>query len=249
MRLKDRIAIITGASSGLGAAIARRFAEQGASVLLADLADSGAEEVDSSIQQAGGNSIFEHTDVSSRADVERMVQACIRHYGRVDILVNNAGIVRQASLHEMSEEDWDSVLDVNLKSVYLGSKAVLPHMLEQGSGKIINVASIAGIVGFEMTGAYCASKGGQIALTRSMAVEYAPKGINVNCIAPGVIATAMTADMLADENMRVSFEQGTPYKRLGVPDDIAHAAIYLASGDSDFVNGEILVVDGGWVAR
>lgn len=249
MRLRDRIAIVTGASSGIGAAIARQFAAEGAGVLLADLSDSGAEEVDEQIRRRGGRSIFEHTDVSSAADIARMVQACIRHFGRVDILVNNAGIVRQASLHETSEVDWDRVIDVNLKSVFLGSRAVLPHMLEQGSGKIINVTSIAGLVGFENTGPYCASKGGQIALTREMALEYAPQGINVNCIAPGVIRTAMTADMLASPEASLAFERGTPYRRLGEPEDIAHAAVYLASAESDFVNGEVLVVDGGWVAR
>ncbi|MCB1218240.1 SDR family oxidoreductase [bacterium] len=249
MRLKDRVAIVTGAASGIGAAIGRQFAAEGARLLLVDIADNGAEQLDEQIRLSGGESIFEHTDVSDPAAIAHMVQACIRHYGRVDILVNNAGIVRQAPLHETAEDDWDRVLAVNLKSVFLGSRAVLPHMLAQGSGKIINVTSIAGLVGFENTGPYCASKGGQIALTREMALEYAKQGINVNCIAPGVIRTAMTAGMLASPEGTLAFEQGTPYRRLGEPEDIAHAAVYLASSESDFVNGEVLVVDGGWVAR
>jgi len=136
-----------------------------------------------------------------------------------------------------------------LKSVFLSSKKVLPIMLGQGKGKIINVASIAGLVGFSNLGAYCASKGGIIALTREMALEYAPQKINVNCIAPGIIKTAMTKEMLADPATKQSFESSTPYPRLGEPEDIAQAAVYLASDESDFVNGEILVVDGGWIAK
>jgi len=167
----------------------------------------------------------------------------------VDILVNNAGIYRAYNLHEMSEENWDTVLNVNLKSVFLGSKRVIPEMLKQGKGKIISIASIAGLVGFAQSGAYCASKGGIIALTKEMVLEYAPKKINVNCIAPGVIKTVMTKDMITDPATKQFLESSTPYPRLGEPEDIAMAAVYLASDESDFVNGEVLVVDGGWVAK
>ena len=249
MRLKSKIAIVTGASAGIGAAIALAFVREGASVLLADLADNGADSVVEQIRAAGGQARFIHTDVSKATDIEAMLAACLEHFGRVDILVNNAGIVRFGALHETSEADWDSVLSVNLKSVFLASRSVLPHMLAQGSGKIINITSIAGMVGFELIGPYCASKGGQIALTREMALEYAPRCINVNCIAPGVVRTAMTAGMLGTPESELVYEQATPYCRLGIPDDIAWAAIYLASPESDFVNGEVLVVDGGWVVR
>lgn len=178
-----------------------------------------------------------------------MAKTCLDEYNRIDILVNNAGIVKFGVLHETPEEDWDAVLNVNLKSVFLGSKRVVPEMLKQGKGKIVNITSIAGLVGFDKIGPYCASKGGMIALTREMALEYAPQKINVNCIAPGVIKTAMTKDMLADPATKQLLESSTPYPRLGEPEDIAMAAVYLASDESDFVNGEVLVVDGGWIAK
>jgi NAD(P)-dependent dehydrogenase (short-subunit alcohol dehydrogenase family) len=186
--------------------------------------------------------------VSKKAEIENIVKTCLDNFGRVDILVNNAGIYKSGNLHEISEEDWDAVLDVNLKSVFLGSRKVIPEMLKQGKGKIISIASIAGLVGFDKSGPYCASKGGVIALTKEMALEYAPQKINVNCIAPGVIKTAMTKDMLADPATKKFLESSSPYPRFGEPEDIVMAAVYLASDESDFVNGEVLVVDGGWLS-
>jgi NAD(P)-dependent dehydrogenase (short-subunit alcohol dehydrogenase family) len=247
MRLQNKIAIITGAGSGIGRGTALAFVKEGARVLVADWSEEGGKETVEQIKREGGEAIFIKTDVSKAADIDKMAKACLDEYNRIDILVNNAGIVKFGSLHETSEEDWDAVLNVNLKSVFLGSKRVIPEMLKQGKGKIINIASIAGLVGFDKTGPYCASKGGIIALTREMALEYAPQKINVNCIAPGVIKTAMTKDMLADQAQKQFLESSTPYPRLGEPEDIAMAAVYLASDESDFVNGEVLVVDGGWI--
>ncbi|MCX6737468.1 MAG: SDR family oxidoreductase [Candidatus Parcubacteria bacterium] len=243
MRLENKVTIVTGASSGIGLATVKKFVAEGAKVIMADINEEAGNKI---AQELGLD--FIKTDVSKTADIERMVKTCLDKFGRVDILVNNAGIYRTYNLHEMSEEDWDTVLNVNLKSVFLSSKRVIPEMFKQGKGKIINIASIAGLVGFAQSGAYCASKGGIIALTKEMALEYASKKINVNCIAPGVIKTAMTKDMITDPTTKQFLESSTPYPRLGEPEDIAMAAVYLASDESDFVNGEVLVVDGGWLA-
>src|SRR3989338_2170082 len=249
MRLQNKVAIITGAGSGIGRGIALSFIKEGAKVIVADWSEEGGQDTLEQIKKENGEAIFVKTDVSKEVDIENMVKICLDNFGRVDILVNNAGVYKSGSLHETSEEDWDVVLDVNLKSVFLGSKRVIPEMLKQGKGKIISIASIAGLVGFDKSGPYCASKGGMIALTREMALEYAPKKINVNCIAPGVIKTAMTKDILADPATEQFLKNSSPYPRFGEPEDIAMATVYLASDESDFVNGEVLVVDGGWVAK
>lgn len=249
MRLQNKVAIITGAGSGIGRAIALAFTKEGAKVVAADWSAEGGKETIEQIKKEGGEAIFIKTDVSKAEDINKMAKTCLDKFGRVDILVNNAGIYKACNLHEMLEEDWDMVLNVNLKSVFLGSKIVIPEMIKQGGGKIISIASIAGLVGFAQSSAYCASKGGIIALTKEMALEYAPKKINVNCIAPGVIKTAMTKDMITDPATKQFLESSTPYPRLGEAGDIAMAAVYLASGESDFVNGEVLVVDGGWIAK
>lgn len=249
MRLKDKIAIITGAGSGIGRGAALAFAREGAKVLVADWGEAAGQETVELIKKQGGEAMFVKVDVSNSANAANMVKQCLAEYGRVDILYNNAGILKMGAFHETAEADWDQTINVNLKGMFLCSKAVIPQMLKQGKGKIVNTASVAGLVAFDQLGPYCASKGGIIALTREMAVEYAPKKINVNCIAPGVIKTAMTKDMLNDPATVKGFAASTPYPRLGEPEDIAMAAVYLASDESDFVTGEVLVVDGGWTAK
>jgi len=249
MRLQNKIAIITGAGSGIGRGIALAFVKEGAKVVVADWSEEGGKETVEQIHKIKGEAVFVKVDVSKTTDIDKMTKTCLDKFGRIDILVNNAGIIKFGSLHETTEEDWNAVLDVNLKSVFLGCKKVIPEMLKQGQGKIISTASIAGLVGFENIGPYCASKGGIIALTREMALEYAKQKINVNCIAPGVIKTTMTKDMLNDPAQKQFLESSTLYPRMGEPEDIAQAAVYLASNESDFVNGHVLVVDGGWIAK
>ncbi len=250
MRLKNKIAIITGGGSGIGQAIALAFAKEGAKLLIADWSEKGGQETMVKIKKIKGKALFIKTDVSQSKDIVQMAQACLKAYGKIDILVNNAGIALMApNTVEMSEENWDKVLNVNLKSVFLGSKNIIPQMIKQGKGKIINMASIAGLVGFNGAAAYCASKGGIVLLTKALSLEFAPKKININCICPGIIKTAMTKDMLNDPQTKQVFESSTPYPRIGEPEDIAMAAVYLASDESDFVNGEALAVDGGWIAK
>jgi NAD(P)-dependent dehydrogenase (short-subunit alcohol dehydrogenase family) len=243
------VAIITGAGSGIGRGTALAFVREGAKVVIADWSEEGGKETASLVEQAGGEAVFVKTDVSKSADVDVMVQTCLEKFGKVDILVNNAGIVKFGALHETPEEDWDATIDVNLKSIFLATKKVIPEMLKAGKGKIVNIASIAGLVGFDQIAPYCASKGGIIAFTRATALEYAKSKININCIAPGVIKTAMTKDMLASEESKKGYESQTPYPRLGEPEDIAQAVLYLASDESDFVTGQTLAVDGGWIIK
>jgi len=245
MKLENKTAIITGAGSGIGKATALLFAREGAKIIIADWSDEGK----NTAEEIGKNSYFIKTDVSRAKDIDNMAKLCLDKFGKIDILVNNAGIARTFPLHETPEEEWDQTINVNLKGAFLASKKVIPEMIKQGKGKIVNISSIAGLVGFSQASAYCASKGGLISLTREMAVEYAKEKINVNCIAPGIIETAMTKEMLQDNALRKSFEEATPYPRLGQPEDIAYAILYLSSSESDFVTGQVLTADGGWTAK
>lgn len=248
-RLKDKVAIVTGAGSGIGRSIAQIFAKEGAKIVVADYNEETARETVGMITQAGGQAVASKTDVSQEVEVQAMVKLAVDTYGGLDILVNNAGVALMADLASTTDEIWQKTIDVDLKGVFLGVRAAVPEMEKRGKGKIINTASIAGLVGFQGITAYCAAKGGVVNMTKELALDLAQKKININAIAPGVIKTNMTTDILKDPKMAEGMLAQTPIGRLGEPEDIAWAAVYLASNESDFVTGHILVVDGGWIAK
>ncbi|OIO26439.1 short-chain dehydrogenase [Candidatus Micrarchaeota archaeon CG09_land_8_20_14_0_10_55_25] len=248
-RLEGKTAIVTGAGSGIGAGIAKMFAKEGAKVVLVGWHLDKAEKTASGIRGAGAQAIAIKCDVSNAKEVKALVDAVIKRFKKIDILVNNAGVYVPHSVEDVSEKEWDKVMSIDLKGVMLCSKHVIPFMRKQGKGKIVNIASIAGEVGFAQSAAYCAAKGGVILLTKEMALDYAKERINVNAICPGIIVTAMTKDMLKDKKTSDALMQQTPVGRFGQPEDIAFAAVYLASDESDFVTGETLIVDGGWTIK
>lgn len=249
MRLENKVAIITGGGTGIGRGIALMFAKEGAKVVVAGRRIEPLNEVVNTIKTTGGDGLAVSTDVSLPEQVEVIVKQTMDKFGRVDILVNNAGVYLPHDVVSATEEEWNKVISIDLKSVWLCSKAVLPQMINQGGGKIINIASIAGLVGFAGSAFYCATKGAVVNLTKEMALDFASKKININAIAPGVIESEMTKPFLNDENYTKSFLDQTPVGRIGKPEDIAYGAVYLASDESSFVTGHILVIDGGWVAK
>ncbi|HEX8680712.1 MAG TPA: SDR family oxidoreductase [Ardenticatenaceae bacterium] len=252
MKLEQRVAVITGAGSGIGRAMSLLFAREGARILAADLNGGAAEETTAIITDAGGTCHPFAVDASQPEQVRAMIEQALATYGRVDILCNNAGIGSTTDVVECEPDEWDRVMTVNVKSVYLGCKYAIPHMLERGSGVIINTASVAGMVGIVKRASYCASKGAVIALTRQVAVEYVTRGIRVNCLCPGTVDSPWVERLLQQADDRVAARQALearqPMGRLGTPEEVAAAALYLASDDAAFITGTGLVIDGGWTA-
>jgi NAD(P)-dependent dehydrogenase (short-subunit alcohol dehydrogenase family) len=252
MQLSGKVALITGGASGIGRATALLFAREGADLAIADLNAQAGEAVANEITESGGRAIFESTDVTNAADCRRLAERAIRKFGRIDILFNNAGIIRRATILDLSENDWDRVMAVNVKSIYLLSREVIPHMQGQGGGSIINTASGWGLVGGARAAVYCASKGAVVLLTKAMAIDHGPQKIRVNCICPGDTDTGMLraeAQQLGEAKDRfLSDAAKRPLGRVGSPDEIAQAVLYLASDASSFVTGTALVVDGGGLA-
>jgi NAD(P)-dependent dehydrogenase (short-subunit alcohol dehydrogenase family) len=245
-KLDGKVALITGAGSGMGRATALLFARESARVAVADYVPAGGRETAGMIKEDRGEAIFIEADISKAADAEMMVKKTVDTYGRLDILYNNAGISgRMAFTAEITEEEWDLILNINLKGVFLGSKYAIPVMLEQGGGVIINTASTAGLAGSPGLPAYSASKAGVVLLTKTMALEYGKQNIRVNCICPGAIHTPM---LEAGPIQIDTTGRGIPLGKIGQPEDIAQAALYLASDDSSFITGISLAVDGGFTA-
>ena len=256
MRLEGKVALVTGAGSGIGRATSELFAREGATVVVSDLCRRTAEETAGSIGQAGVDAIVVTGDVSVSAEAERMVSAATEGYGRLDVLVNSAGVSARNALPEGAspEQVWDRVMDVNLKGTYLVSWFAVPAMERSGGGSIINLSSIIGLVGYPegMGGGfnpYAPSKGGVLQFTRNLAIDSASKNIRVNCICPGYVETNLTRSLTEDDDRRRELESRHPMGRLGRPEEIAFAALYLASNESAYVTGTPLVVDGGYTAQ
>ncbi|MCX6000354.1 MAG: glucose 1-dehydrogenase [Chloroflexi bacterium] len=243
-KLDGKVALVTGAGSGIGRATALLFAKEGAKVGVDDSVPAGGRETVAMIKKAGGEAIFIQADVSKATDVERMVKAVVDKYGRIDVLFNNAGTITQALVADLSVEDWDRVINTNLRSVFLASKYAIPKMLQQGGGVIISNSSANGLGAHTTIAPYCASKAGVILLTKTIAAEYGKQNIRANCICPGMIDTAMTGPSLSVLDM-----DWVAQGRAGWPEEVAKAVLFLASDDSSYVNGTALVVDGGWTAE
>jgi len=243
--LVEKNAVVTGGAAGIGRAIAHAFAAEGAGVAICDLDHEGAEKTAEGIRSEGGIARDYKADVSDWDNVREISEKILADFGAIDILVNNAGITRDNLIIRMSEEEWKEVLDVNLKGVSHVTKAFVPGMLRRRSGKIISIASVVGMMGNAGQANYAASKAGIIGLTKSLARELAPRGINVNAIAPGFITTRMTEAL--SEKQTSALVERIPLSRLGQPDDVAKTALFLASELSDYITGQVLVVDGGMV--
>ena len=249
MRLEGKVALITGAARGQGAAEARMFAQEGAKVILADVTDQEGMAVAAEIAEAGGDALYVHLDVTNEEEWDAAIQSAVSTFGKLDILVNNAGIWRRGHVLETSSEQWDDIMDVNAKGVFLGTKAAIPEMRKAGGGSIINISSTAGLVGSKTSAAYSASKGAVRIFTKSTAIQYAAEGIRANSIHPGPIDTDMGDQVWPDATSREAAVARTAVARIGTANDIAYGALYLASDESSFVTGSELVIDGGVTAQ
>ncbi len=243
MELSGKVALVTGAAQGIGKAIALLLAENGADVAVSDINLEKAQETAHEIQEMGRKSLAIRVNVADAQEVERMIETIVEQFGRIDILVNNAGITRDRLILRMTEEDWDAVLDVNLKGTFNCTKSAIRHMAKQRSGKIVSIASVSGEMGNPGQANYAASKAGVIGFTKTIAREFASRGINVNAVAPGFIQTAMTDAI--PEKAKETLKQMIPMERLGQPEDVAQAVLFLVSERSSYITGQVLNVNGG----
>ncbi len=245
MILKDKVAIITGSAQGIGKAIALRLAKEGANTVITDIDESIGSSTLEEIKQFTSNTLFCKVDVSSIESTENLINKTLDKFNRIDILVNNAGITKDSLLIRMSQEDWDKVININLKGVFNCTKAVIRTMVKQRAGRIVNIASVVGMIGNAGQANYAASKAGVIAFTKTCAKEFASRNINVNAIAPGFIQTRMTE--VLSEDIKQSLLKQIPMNRFGTPDDVAKAVLFLVSDAADYITGQVIRIDGGMV--
>ncbi len=248
MRLRGKVALVSGGARGLGAAQAKLMAAEGARVIVGDVLEDEGRAVAAGIEASGGQALFRPLDVTSEYDWAQAVDASVGGFGKLNVLVNNAGIFRRATFEETTVEGWDQVMEVNAKGVFLGTKAVLAAMRASGGGSIVNISSIAGLVGSSISAAYNASKGAVRIMTKSAALQYAGDCIRVNSVHPGLSDTDMLPQVFPDEQEQVRRRAATPMDRFGTPEDVAYAVLFLASDEASFVTGAELVVDGGFTA-
>ena len=249
MRLEGKVALISGGARGQGAVEAKLFASEGASVVIGDILDDLGRQVEAEIAESGGNATYIHLDVTSESQWNDAVAVAVERYGKLDILVNNAGILIRAGVEDTTEEDWDRIMDINAKGVFLGTKAAIPAMREAGGGSIINISSVAGLQGSPASAAYSSTKGAVRILTKSTAVQYAAEGIRCNSVHPGLIYTDMTRDTLDTPEGQQSWLSRVPMGRIGVSEDVAKGVMFLASDESSYMTGSELVIDGGITAQ
>ncbi len=251
MKLKNKVAIITGGGSGIGQATAILFAKEGAKVVVSDIIKEKADETVKMIEEEGykNSAVAVKADVSKEKEVEEMVKKTVESFGAVDILVNNAGAFSAHQITETTAEEWNNLFNVNLFGPFLCCKYALPHMIAKEKGKIINVSSIGGVISLQGSGPYSATKGGLISFTKSLSLDYAAKGINANCICPGWTRTPMTQALMDDPNISKAFLADIPYGKFAKPEDQANLILWLASEDADYMHGATIINDGGWTTR
>ena len=250
MRLEGKVALISGGSRGMGAYEAELFIQEGAKVVVGDVREDEGRALAEKISEGGGDAVFVRLDVTSETDWAAAVQEAVTRYGKLDVLVNNAGVSARGSIEETTVEDWDRVMDINAKGVFLGTRTAIPEMRKAGGGSIINISSQLGMVGMgESSPQYQASKGAVRIFTKSTAIQYAAEGIRANSVHPGPVITPMTEARRSDTEVQKMMISRIPLGRYGESADVAYGVLYLASDESSFVTGSELVIDGGWTAQ